>query len=149
MKCFLPLALAMLTSAPTPPDNVTVRVEDIAYAIVLDQAAFNIDLPVSGLFSGTQFVVVAVLHTDASVSVYDLNNLQGYAAVYPPLAYDLHYGPGATVFKTCYLNRASVARWVENNCGGMTLEACADKHLKAVKEMQRIDPPHATNPTCP
>lgn len=150
MKMLLSLALASLLSASTPPeDDGVIRVEDIAFALVLDQATFNVDLPVAGLFTGTPYVALAVAHSDATVSIYDLNGLQGYTAVYPPLAYDLNYGAGATVFKTCYLNRASVARWVENNCGGMTLEACAQKHLNAVKEMQRIDPPHATNPTCP
>lgn len=151
MKMFLSLALAMLTSATTMPleDDGVVRVEDIAFALVLDQTQFNVDLPVSGLFTGTPYVALAVMHSDTTVSVYDLNGLQGYDAVFPPLAYDLHYPAGGTTFKTCYLNRASIQRWVETNCAGMTLQACAQKHLNATTEMQRIDPPHATNPTCP
>lgn len=150
MKLFLSLVLAMLTSATPPPpeEPKTYRVEDIAFAMVIDNSVFPIDLPVTGMFTGTQYVALGVLHSDASVSMYDLNGLQAYTAVYPPLAYDLHYA-GASEVERCYLNRASTKVVTRVNCGGMTYAACALKALNLEKECQKIDPPHPTNPTCP
>lgn len=152
MKMFLTLALAMLTSASTPPaDQKTYRVEDIAYAMVIDNTMFPIDLPTVGIFSGTNYVAIGVLHTNASISVYDTNGLQAYTAVYPPLAYDLHYSVEAAAgeVERCYLNRASTNVITRVNCSGMTYTACVKKAVDLEKECQKIDPPHPTNPTCP
>lgn len=153
MKMFLSLALAMLTSATTMPleEVDTIRVEDIAFIQVIDQNTLPWPSPSLGMFAGTSLVALAVIHSDATLSIYDLNGVMGYTPVFPPLAYDLHYvaGAGVSWAKRCYLNRASTAVKSEKCCSGMTYEACAKACLDLELAQQKIDPPHPTNPTCP
>lgn len=151
MKLFLSLVLAMLTSATPPPpeDPNTVRVEDIAFHLFIDQTTLPWPSPSVGMFTGTPLVALAVIHSDATLSIYDLNGVMSYTPVFPPLAYDLHYAAGVSWAKRCYLNRASTAVKSEKCCSGMTYEACAKACLDLELAQQKIDPPHPTNPTCP